>query len=70
MNEIVNAERQIEKAVKEKCACYVLITCSEPNAEGKMEVEMDYQGDEDLAAFLIESASQVFEDRFPCRKSK
>lgn len=70
MSKTVNPEKQFQKAVKENCACYVLITCSEPNAEGKMEVEMNYQGDESLAAFLIENASQVFDDRFDCRKSK
>lgn len=70
MSKVVNPRKQFEKAVKENCACYVLITCSEPNSDGKMEVEMNYQGDETLAAFLVENASQVFDDRFHCRKSK
>lgn len=70
MNKIVKAERQIEKATKKNCACYVLITCTQPNAEGKMEVEMDYQGDEALAAFLVENAGQVFDDQIQYRKSK
>ncbi len=41
---------------REKHACYVLITCGEPNPEGKMQVEMTYKGDPALAAFLLENA--------------
>ncbi len=54
---------QIKKALQGKCACYVLITCTEPSSEGKMEVQMNYEGDEDLAAYLIANAGQVFEER-------
>lgn len=36
--------------------CYVLITCKKSSKEGKMEVEMTYEGDACLAAYLIESA--------------
>lgn len=70
MNKIGSAESQIAKATKKGCACYVLITCTQPNAEGKMEVEMDYQGDETLAAFLVENAGQVFDSQIQYRKSK
>jgi hypothetical protein len=70
MSNIVQAEKEIKKALGAKCACYVLITCTEPNADGKMEVEMNYDGDMDLAAFLVENASQVFDDRFNRRESK
>lgn len=70
MSKVVKAEIQIENAMKENCACYVLITCSEPDSKGKMDVEMKYDGDEALAAFLVENARQVFDDRFQCRKSK
>lgn len=70
MNKVGKAEEMVKKALQKSCACYVLITCSEPDAEGKMEVEMDYDGDEALAAFLVENATQVFDDRFHCRESK
>jgi len=53
---------EIKDALKKKHACYVLITCSEPSKEGKMEVEMSYDGDESLAAYLTESAGGFFED--------
>ena len=38
----------------------VLITCTEPSSNGKMEVEMHYEGDESLAAFLVENACSSF----------
>ena len=47
---------------EEGCACYVLITCDKPNAEGEMKVEMTYDGDEALASYLLASAQQVFEN--------
>ncbi len=70
MGKVVKAEKEIKKAINTNCACYVLITCSEPNAEGKMEVELNYDGDESLAAFLVENASQVFDGRANRRESK
>jgi len=52
---------RIKKAIRKNTACYVLITCTEPTKDGKMEVEMSYEGDEALAAYLVESAQSVFE---------
>ncbi len=52
---------EIRRTLAEKNACYVLITCGEPSADGKMEVEMTYEGDEILAAYLIESAQGLIE---------
>ncbi|NGX30937.1 MAG: hypothetical protein K940chlam8_00292 [Chlamydiae bacterium] len=45
---------------KKKQACYVHITCSDPSEDGDMEVEMTYEGNEDLVAYLVENASQFF----------
>lgn len=70
MNKTIKAENLVKKALDRKTACYVLITCSEPNEEGKMEVELNYDGDETLAAFLVENAAQVFENRTDVRESK
>jgi hypothetical protein len=47
-NKIVN--------LKEDQACYVLITCGKPSADGKMSVEMTYEGDPTLASYLLENA--------------
>lgn len=53
----------LKKAQRDKKnnACYVLITCGEPSVDGKMEVEMTYEGDASLAAYLIESAQGFIE---------
>ena len=53
----------IKKGLKDRYACYVLITCTAPSKGGKMEVEMAYEGDEVLASYLVDSAAQVFDDR-------
>ena len=58
------------KALQEKCACYVLITCSPPSSDGRMEVEMNFEGDEALAALLIEEAAQAFNARSLQRESQ
>lgn len=52
----------VHKALAKKNACYVLITCGEPSKDGKMEVEMTYEGDSSLAAYLIESAQSFIEN--------
>lgn len=36
--------------------CYVLITCSDISEDGKMEVEMNYEGDACLASYLLHEA--------------
>jgi hypothetical protein len=51
----------IKTVLKKNNACFVLITCQEPNQEGKMHVEMTYEGDACLAAYLIESAQGVID---------
>ena len=54
---------KIKKSLGENNACYVLITCASPSGDGKMEVEMSYEGDEVLAAYLVDNAQQVFDGR-------
>jgi hypothetical protein len=44
-------------------ACYVLITCSKPSKDGKMEVELTYDGDLDLASYLVHSAQGYLDDQ-------
>ncbi len=45
-----------------KNACTVLITCEEPTEDGKMQVEMTYEGDSILAAYLLENAQSILDD--------
>lgn len=54
--------KKINRTLPQKNACYVLITCSEPSEDGKMEVEMTYEGDAVLAAYLVESAQGQFDN--------
>lgn len=55
------SQEELRKELGEKNVCYVLITCREPTEDGKMEVEMTYEGDASLAAYLIESAQGFIE---------
>jgi len=58
----VRVKQRLGKALVQKLldgqkhASYVLITCAEPCDEGRMEVEMTYEGDQDLVSYLLESA--------------
>jgi hypothetical protein len=53
----------IKKILAKNNACYVLITCGEPSEDGNMQVEMTYEGDACLAAYLIESAQSIIDDQ-------
>ena len=54
---------QLKKNLSDLYTCFVLITCTKPDESGKMDVALDFEGDESLAAFLIENAAQAFENR-------
>ncbi len=43
-------------------AGYVLITCTQPNSKGQMEVNLTYEGDRVLASYLLKSAQDFFLD--------
>lgn len=57
--------KQIDKDIRDKLAkkhaCYVLVTCDQPSDDGKMNVEMSYEGDPALASFLLQGAQEYFE---------
>gem|GEM_PF-1991423 len=53
---------KLKKFLTDNNECYVLITCKKPSSEGKMEVEMTYEGDACLAAYLIESAHGMMDE--------
>lgn len=54
---------KITKSLANKYACYVLITCEPPTADGKMNVEMTYEGDASLAAYLLQGAHSYMEEQ-------
>ncbi|MCE2982711.1 MAG: hypothetical protein LW832_03995 [Parachlamydia sp.] len=60
------ARNQLEKALMQKNACYILITCGDPTQNGDMQVEMTYEGDATLASFLLQGAQTFIdnEERF------
>ncbi len=60
----------IQKDLREQYVCYVLITCSAPSKDGEMEVAMSFEGDEDLASFLVDGAAQAFDAKAECRESQ
>ena len=51
----------IKKHLQKNNACYVLITCTDPSIDGKMQVELNYSGDENLAAYLVDGARSMFD---------
>lgn len=60
-----------EKAIK-SASSYVFITCGQPSEEGEMKVEMTYQGDEALVAYLLQGAQLLMDEReddHPCFSS-
>jgi hypothetical protein len=60
------SKKEINSIIKRKTSghtiCYVLLTCSEAAADGSMEVEMKYEGEKWLAAYLIHSAQGILEE--------
>lgn len=52
----------LKKVLAKNHACYILITCAKPTADGNMQVEMSYEGDACLAAYLIETAQGALDD--------
>ena len=48
-----------------KSACTICISCNEPNEDGKMQVEMTYEGDQALIAYLLENAQSFFDRNIP-----
>lgn len=59
----IEISSKLKEFLSENNACYVLITCGKPSEDGKMHVEMTYEGDTSLAAYLIESAQEIIDDQ-------
>lgn len=53
----------IKKKALDELACKIVISCSSPSSEGKMDVEMTYEGDPTLAMFLLDNAREYFENQ-------
>ena len=57
--------QDLKKDLEKNHSCYILITCGKPSKGGDMQVEMSYEGDAYLAAYLIESAQGIIDDDIP-----
>lgn len=57
-----SSHQQAKEVLNNDDSCYVLITCTDPCNSGKMEVEMSYQGDASLAAYLLQGAQQMIDE--------
>lgn len=55
--------QRIEKSLAKNHACYVLITCDAPSEDGKMHVEMTYEGDASVATYLLRGAQSYIEEQ-------
>ncbi|MBA3958253.1 MAG: hypothetical protein H0X51_07670 [Parachlamydiaceae bacterium] len=49
----------IKETLSKKHAYYILITCDIPSDDGEMQVEMTYEGDASVAAYLLQGAQSV-----------
>jgi len=60
--EQVSSEDSSLEEIQKNSACYVLISCDEPNADGNMQVKMTYQGNATLASLLLHGAQTYIEE--------
>jgi len=59
-----SVKQLIQRLTDRKQSCWVLISCGEPDAEGDMPVELYYEGETELACFLLENAKEVLDRQF------
>ncbi|AAF39109.1 hypothetical protein C6H88_01245 [Chlamydia muridarum str. Nigg] len=55
MTEVQDSE-QLDFLEGDDISAYVVLTCGQPSADGKMNVEMVYEGDRELVRFLLTKA--------------
>ncbi len=55
-------EESIKAALAKKHLCYVLITCDASSVDGKLQVEMSYEGDVSLASYLLDGAKDLIDE--------
>ncbi len=49
--------------IKNNVACSIQISCTHVDEDGHMQVEMNYEGDACLAAYLLEGAQQIISEK-------
>lgn len=58
-----NMQKSFRDSLAKKHVCYVLITCDAPSDDGKMKVEMSYEGDAALASYLLQGAQSIIDEQ-------
>lgn len=58
-----NVEKALRETLAKKHVCYVLITCDAPSDDGDMQVNMHYEGDAALAAYLLQGAQMFIDEQ-------
>lgn len=64
-----NPHHLVKSTIGDSHACYILITCEPPSDGGEMQVEMSYEGDSDLAWYLLQGAQSHFDETSQCAES-
>ena len=54
--------KRVRKLLEKDFEGYVLVTCRPASNDGKMQVEMSYDGDPVLAAYLMEGAQEYLQE--------
>jgi hypothetical protein len=60
LGKVGSAHEKIRKILSDHIG-YVLVTCRPIKKSGKMEVEVSYEGDPDLASYLVDGAQGYLE---------
>lgn len=63
------SRKHLQDVLAKNPPCYVLITCGDPCADGKLQVEMTYEGDTAVASYLLQGA-QYYIDQEGEKESK
>lgn len=56
-----SVRKHLEEALSEESICHILVTCHSPSKDGKMHVEMTYQGDPSLVSYLLQNAQNLID---------
>jgi len=54
--------KRVRKLLEKDFEGYVLVTCRPASNDGKMQIEMSYDGDPVLAAYLMEGAQEYLQE--------
>lgn len=58
-----DVQKRLKKTLAKNHAYYVLITCDRPTENGQMNVEMTYEGDANIAAYLLQGAQHFIDEQ-------